>query len=74
MLGSPGSKPWTTSKPALLEREAQVRADTDGDAEARAARHGNGGADRDRVGALAARERATPRRQVGRPARRERAR
>ena len=55
---------------ALLEREAEVRADADRDAEAGATRDGNGGADRDRLGGVAARERATPCREVGRPPRR----
>ncbi len=41
----------------LLERQVQVRAHADRDAEARPARHRHGRADRDHVGVLAARER-----------------
>ena len=43
---------------SLLEREVEVRADADRDAEARPARHRQGRADRDHVGVLAARERS----------------
>ena len=66
MLGRPGSKPWTTSKLPLLQREVQVRAHADRDAEARAAGDGHGRADRNHVGVLAARERTMPGDQVRR--------
>ena len=58
MLGSPGSKPWTTSKlPCWSARWRFARTPT-GTPEARPARHRHGRADRDHVGVLAARERS----------------
>ena len=70
MLGSPGSKPWTTSKrPCWSARRRFARTPT-GTPRLERRGHGHGRPDRDRVGAVAACERATSGREVGRPARR----
>ena len=58
MLGRPGLEAVDDVEAPLLEREVEVRAHADGNAERRAARDGHGRADGDHVCCLAARQRS----------------